>query len=75
MEGDSDSSIDVGDGVGMAIGSEGRRLPSAGREALNFEVCDRLLGGDRDLVVEGSCWMDEGVAIEVDVCGERGGMV
>lgn len=59
----------------MAIGSEGRRLTSAGREALNFEVCDRLLGGGRVLVEEGSCCEDEGVAVEVDVCEERGGMV
>jgi hypothetical protein len=52
----------------MAIGSEGRRLPSAGREALNFEVCDRLLGGGRVLLVaEGSCWSDEGIAVEVEV--------
>jgi hypothetical protein len=53
----------------MAIGSEGRSLPS-GREALNLEVCDRLL----DLVAEGS-WLDEGIAVEVAVPGERGGMV
>ena len=52
----------------MAIGS-------AGREALNFEVCDRLLGGGSDLVAESSCWLDEGVAVEVAVCRERGGMV
>ena len=57
------------DGVGMAIGSEGRRILSAGREALNLEVCERLL----DLVAEGS-WSDEGVAVEVAVREERGGM-
>ena len=74
MEGDSESYINVDDGVGMAIGSEGRSLPSAGRVALNLEVCDRLLGG-RDLVAEGSCSLDEGVAVEVAVRGERGGMV
>lgn len=49
----------------MAIGSEGRSLPSAGREALNLEVCDRLLGG-RDLVAEDSS-LDEGVAVEAAV--------
>ena len=54
----------------MAIGSETVSLRSAGREALNLEVCDRLLGG-RDLVAEGSR-LDEGVAVEVVV---RGGMV
>ena len=71
MEGDRDSYIDLDDGIGMAIGSETVSLPSAGREALNLEVCDRLLGGSRDLVAEGS-WLDEGVAVEVAV---RGGMV
>ena len=58
----------------MVIGSEGRNFPSAGREALNLEVSDRLLSG-RDLVAEGSCWLDEGVAVEVAVRGERGGIV
>ena len=55
MEGDLESKMDIDVGVGMAIGSEGRRLTSAGREALNFEVCDRLLGGGRDLVAEDPC--------------------
>jgi len=52
----------------MAIGPEGSGFPSARREGLKLEVCDRLLGG-RGLVLEGS-WLDEGVAID----GERGGM-
>ena len=38
----------------MTIGSEEKgSLPSAGREALNLEVCDRLFGG-RGFAVEGS---------------------
>ena len=52
----------------MGIGSEGR-------EALNFEVCDRLLGGGRNLVAEGSCCIGEAVAVEVGVGAEGGGMV
>jgi len=59
----------------MGIGSEGHRLPSTGREALNFEVCDRLLGGGRNFVAEGSCWTDEGVAVEIGIGAEREGMV
>jgi hypothetical protein len=55
----------------MSIGSEGRNLPSAGREALNLEVCDRLF----DLVTTEGSWLDEGATIEVAVRGERGGMV
>lgn len=65
----------MGDEDEMGIGSEGRWLPSAGREALNFEVCDRLLGAGSNLVAEGSCWIDEGVAVEVGVGAEREGMV
>jgi len=75
MEGDSGSCVvDIDDELGMAIGSAGVSLPSAGREGLNFEVCGRLVGG-RDLDAEASSLVD-GVAVEVAAHGfERGGMV
>jgi len=70
MDRDGDSSIDIDDELEIGIGSESNGLPSAGRDGLNLEVCDRLLGGS-NLVAEGS-WLDKGVAVEVVA---RGGMV
>lgn len=52
-ERETGSSIDIDDEPGMGIRSESNGLPSAGRDGLNLEVCDRLLGGS-DWVAESS---------------------